>query len=121
VLDDEGLHAAVEAMARTLPITLRHDLPNRRFNPHTEKAAYFMISEGLTNAVKHSGSDTVRVRAYLSDDHLHVEVHDDGVGAADPAGHGLAGIADRMRHGGGRFTVESPPSGGTRLWAVLPP
>jgi hypothetical protein len=51
---------------------------------------------------------------------LRVTVRDDGIGGADPGGHGLVGIADRMMALGGRLEIESPAGGGTLLTAELP-
>ena len=51
---------------------------------------------------------------------MHVEVQDDGIGGADPNGHGLVGMADRVTALGGRLTVESPPGNGTLVAATLP-
>ena len=51
---------------------------------------------------------------------LHVEVRDDGVGGADPDGHGLIGLRDRATALGGQLNIESPPGGGTLVVATLP-
>jgi signal transduction histidine kinase len=51
---------------------------------------------------------------------LHVEVRDDGIGGADPDGHGLVGLRDRATALGGRLDVKSPPGGGTLVAATLP-
>ena len=58
--------------------------------------------------------------AAIADGMLHLEVRDDGVGGADPGGHGLVGIDDRVTALGGRLTILSPRGGGTVLTAALP-
>ncbi|MFN8150366.1 MAG: hypothetical protein U0R24_04465 [Solirubrobacterales bacterium] len=92
-----------------------------RVDPDLEAAAFFVASEALTNAAKHSGATQVAVSATRVDDNLVLAVTDDGVGGASPeAGSGLEGIGDRLAALGGRLTVESPPGGGTRVLAELP-
>jgi signal transduction histidine kinase len=51
---------------------------------------------------------------------LHVQVRDDGAGGADPGGHGLVGIADRVTALGGRFAVQDATGGGTLAAASIP-
>ena len=78
------------------------------------------MTEALTNIIKHAGAASAVVKAGVEDGALHLEVRDDGVGGADPGGHGLIGIADRATALGGRLHVESPAGGGTVLAATLP-
>ena len=91
-----------------------------RFPAEIEASAYFIVAEALTNVVKHSHAGRAEVRAYVDDEALRVEVRDDGVGGADPDGHGLVGIGDRATALGGRLEVESPAGGGTLVAATLP-
>jgi signal transduction histidine kinase len=93
------------------------------FPAEIEASAYFIVAEALTNVIKHAHARRAGVTAAVSDGVLRVEVRDDGVGGADPRGHGLVGIADRASALGGRVEIESPPGGGTRVAAdlVLPP
>jgi signal transduction histidine kinase len=79
-----------------------------------------IVAEALTNVVKHSNAESAEVRASVEDGMLHVEVRDDGVGGADPDGHGLLGMADRVGALGGRLKVDSPTGGGTLVAATLP-
>ena len=84
-------------------------------------AAYFIVSESLTNATKYAAADSVQIRVEPEDGELVVEVADDGRGGADAnAGTGLRGLADRIDALGGRFDVDSPAGAGTRVRAVLP-
>jgi len=85
-----------------------------------EATAYFVVAGALTNVVKHARADQAVVRAFVTDETLHLEVRDDGVGGADPRGHGVAGLSDRVTTLDGRLTVDSPPQGGTILAATLP-
>ncbi|MET0863043.1 MAG: histidine kinase, partial [Nakamurella sp.] len=86
VLTDRGLVIAVEQRAARLPTPVRVDAEpadvGRRFEPTVESAAWFVISEALTNALKHAYADRVSVRI-RADERLRVEVSDDGVGIAD--------------------------------------
>jgi signal transduction histidine kinase len=74
----------------------------------------------VTNAVKHLRAERAEVTAYTAEGELRVEVRDYGVGGAEPEGHGLLGIADRVTALGGQFSVISPPDGGTRVAAKIP-
>jgi signal transduction histidine kinase len=56
----------------------------------------------------------------VADGVLRVEIDDDGIGGADPTGHGLVGMADRVTTLGGRLEIESPAGGGTRVRATVP-
>ena len=79
-----------------------------------------MVAEALTNMVKHSQAERAEVTAAVDDGALRVEVRDNGVGGADPEGHGLLGLGDRAAALGGRLRVDSPPGKGTVLAAELP-
>ena len=83
-------------------------------------AAWFVVSEGVTNAAKHSGARGVTITLRTAGDLLHVEVRDNGRGGSDPSGGGLAGLARRVAAAAGTFHVECPPEGGTRITAELP-
>jgi signal transduction histidine kinase len=78
------------------------------------------VAEALTNVVKHSHARHAEVTAFVDDGMLRVVVRDDGLGGADPEGHGLVGMADRVTALGGRLDIESPADGGTLLAATLP-
>jgi PAS domain S-box-containing protein len=122
VLAERGLGPALEALATRapLPVELALELPARP-QPAAEAAAYYVVAEALTNAVKHAGAEAVRVTATLTDGRLAIEVSDDGCGgAAFGAGTGLQGLADRVEALGGRLRVMSPPGAGTTLRAELP-
>ena len=95
--------------------------PTKTRSPAVESTAYFVVSESLTNAVKHSGADSAEVRARVEGGALWVEVRDNGVGGARlDGGSGLLGLHDRLDALNGQLRVESPPGGGTLIGAVLP-
>ncbi|MFD9687139.1 sensor histidine kinase [Kitasatospora sp. NPDC059088] len=122
VLTDHGLPAAVAELAlrHPVPVTVDIDLPHRLPGP-VETAAYFTVTEALTNAAKHSGAGEVDVAARLEDGKLVLLVTDNGRGGADPAaGAGLQGLADRVAILRGRLIVTSPVGGPTRLRVEVP-
>ncbi|SFO50674.1 Signal transduction histidine kinase [Geodermatophilus obscurus] len=123
VLADRGLAAALTALAARspVPVELAVDLPEQRLAPVTENTAYFVVSEALANVAKHSGARVCRVAVGRAGDVLRVVVEDDGDGGALLVpGHGLAGLADRLRAVDGVLTVDSPRGGPTRATAELP-
>jgi signal transduction histidine kinase len=120
VLVRGGLRAAVSSVVRRLDLPVDLDVPAQRFPAQIEASAYFVVAEAVTNVVKHAHATRAGVRVAVEDAMLRVEVRDDGVGGADPAGHGLVGMGDRVHALGGWLDIVSPPGGGTRLAAVLP-
>jgi PAS domain S-box-containing protein len=118
VLTDHGLAAAIEDLTAdaTLPVEL--DLIDERFPADLEAAAYFVVSEALTNVAKHAHASSAAVRV-AADGALVVTVSDDGRGGADPLrGSGLRGLADRVAALGGTLHVES--GAGTTVRAEFP-
>jgi signal transduction histidine kinase len=120
VLAEGGLRSGIGAIVSRLDLPVEVDVPSERFPADIEASAYFVVAEALTNVVKHSRAERAQVRARMEDGMLRVEVRDDGVGGADPSGHGLLGLGDRVTAMGGRLVVESPDGGGTLLAAKLP-
>jgi PAS domain S-box-containing protein len=120
VLERGGLRAGVDAFVGRLDLPVRLDVPAQRFPAEIEASAYFIAAEALTNIVKHAQAEHAEVSVSVQNGALHVQVRDDGIGGADPAGHGLVGLGDRATALGGRLHIESPPGGGTRLAATLP-
>jgi signal transduction histidine kinase len=97
------------------------EMPNNRYPPSVESAAYFVVAEALTNVAKYASAKTARVMARASDDCLILTIEDDGVGGARPsAGSGLGGLHDRITALSGTLTVESSQGSGTRIRAEIP-
>ena len=110
MLTERGLPTALEELCRraALPAHLQLDL-DRRLPDQVESAAYFVASEALTNAAKHSHASEIRVKATYAGEVVSVEVADDGIGGAEAGrGTGLRGLADRVEALGGTLTVSSP-------------
>jgi signal transduction histidine kinase len=123
VLTHDGLAPALGYLVDRAPIPVRLRVEvDRRLPPEVEATAYYLVSEAITNAARHSGADHVRVCAAVTPAGLGVEVADDGRGGADPggAGSGLQGLCDRLAALGAVLDLDSPPGGGTRLRTVIP-
>ncbi|MFN8027930.1 MAG: sensor histidine kinase [Acidimicrobiia bacterium] len=122
ILEDRGLDAALSAVVARAPIPVSletHVEP--RPTPEVESAAYFVVSEALTNVARHSEARHAAVSVLRQGPHLVVEVRDDGRGGAHAGdGSGLAGLDERARALGGSFQVDSPEGGPTVVRAVLP-
>jgi signal transduction histidine kinase len=122
VLTELGLPAAVAELAEGcgLPLTITLDVP-RRLPSTVESTAYFVVAEALTNTARHAQATRIRVTGAVARRTLTIEVHDDGIGGADPAaGSGLTGLADRVDAHGGTLTISSPRGGPTILRLELP-
>jgi signal transduction histidine kinase len=122
ILSEGGLPPALKALARrsATHVELEVDVPVR-LPEQLEVAAYYVVSEALTNAAKHAQASVIRVDVQVGDDSLHLAVRDDGVGGAIPRpGSGIVGLTDRIQALGGTISVTSPPGEGTELLVVLP-
>jgi signal transduction histidine kinase len=122
VLQQAGLDTAVATLADRSPIPVRlRATVTERLPSEVEATAYFIVSEALTNAARHSGADVVSIELDRVEQGLRVMVADDGRGGAAPGrGTGIQGLADRVAALGGRLVVDSPAGAGTRIEAVLP-
>lgn len=122
VLAERGLGDAVRALALRLPLTVEVavDLPGRAEAP-VESAAYFAVSEVLTNAVKHSGADRIWIDLHHEDGRLRVTVTDNGKGGAVVGkGSGLVGLERRLGTFDGVLAVSSPAGGPTMATMEIP-
>ena len=121
VLADRGLQAAVEAVAERAPapVAVAGEVPGR-LGAAVETAAYFVVTEALTNVAKHAPGASARVELARVDDLLVVEVADEGPGGADPQGGGLAGLRRRVEALDGRLMVVSRDGVGTTVRAEIP-
>jgi signal transduction histidine kinase len=122
ILSQGGLEPALKALARRAAVAVRLDVHVAdRVGEEVEVATYYVVSEAITNAVKHARASLVEVRVRRRDATVEVEVRDDGVGGADPTrGSGLVGLRDRVEALGGELTVHSPQGHGTWLHVGLP-
>ena len=121
ILTDNGLAPALQALGKRLPIEVDLDVPVERLAPHLEATTYYIVSEALTNVVKHAGAGTAHVAIRQDGAMLRVGVTDDGRGGADAGkGSGIVGLRDRAEAAGGRITVVSPRGRGTVVTAALP-
>ena len=137
-LDDLGLHAALDQLARDLgkdadvSITLDADpeVAELDLPPQVELVLYRATQEALNNCLRHAGARAVRVSLQRHGQGVRLLVADDGAGFVVPARleslaldehHGLAGLSGRVRHIGGRLCVISAPGEGTTVWVDLPP
>lgn len=122
ILGDGGLGPALRALARRSPVPVELDLgAGNRLPEPVEVAAYYVVSEALTNAAKHACASLVHVAAVVRDGTLRLTVRDDGRGGADPGrGSGLIGLADRVEAMGGTIEVSSPAGRGTAVRVTLP-
>jgi signal transduction histidine kinase len=122
ILTERGLGPALDALlSRALVDVEIEALPEERLAPAVEAAAYYVVTEAITNVTKYAHASRATVAIRTGADTATVTVTDDGAGGADPArGSGLSGLAARVEALGGRLTVDSPPGRGTRIEADIP-
>jgi signal transduction histidine kinase len=122
VLAVGGLRPALKSLARRFAIPVDLTVPaERRLSEPVEIAAYYVVSEALTNVAKHAHASVAEVEVAVGEGVLQVRVRDDGRGGADfGLGSGLVGLKDRVEALGGRLSVQSSPGAGTCLQAELP-
>jgi signal transduction histidine kinase len=122
VLGEQGLEPALHALASRapVPVTLNTEGTGRLPGP-ADIAAYFVVSEALTNVAKYARATAATVAVRRTNGHVTVEVTDDGIGGADAArGSGLRGLADRVAALDGTLRLESPAGRGTRIQVKIP-
>jgi signal transduction histidine kinase len=121
ILTDLGLGPALEALAERAAIPVEVRAPDRRYPVAVETAAYFLVSEALTNVARHAEATGAVVTVSHQDDRLTVEIADDGSGGADVRrGTGLRGLVDRVAASGGSLTIDSQLGKGTAVRAAFP-
>jgi signal transduction histidine kinase len=120
ILTEDGLAAAIGALAERSAVPVATSIPDRRFEPAIESAAYFVVAEALTNVAKYAPDASASVELGVEGDVLRLVVRDNGPGGAEAyPGSGLQGLEDRVAAVGGRFAVESPIGKGTTITAEL--
>jgi signal transduction histidine kinase len=121
VLIDRGLEPAITALASRSPVPVTVDADEERLPAPVEIAAYFVVSEALTNVAKYAQASAASVTVRRADGVVRIEIADDGVGGADASrGSGLSGIGDRVAALDGTIVVDSPPGEGTRVCVEMP-
>jgi signal transduction histidine kinase len=122
ILSEGGLGPALRTLARRAAIAVELDSATiTRLPEPIEVAAYYVVSEALTNATKHAYASVVRVTVEERDEILHLSIRDDGAGGADPGrGSGLIGLRDRAEALGGTIDIGSPAGKGTLIVVELP-
>jgi signal transduction histidine kinase/PAS domain-containing protein len=122
ILAEGGLGSALPTLARRSAVPVELEMPaGTRLPEPVEVAAYYVVSEALTNAAKHAHASAVQIAVEARDGILRLSIRDDGFGGADPTrGSGLIGLADRVDALGGTIEVASPVGEGTTLLVTLP-
>ena len=122
ILSEGGLGPALKALARRSAIPVELDVhTDRRLPQPVEVAAYYVVSEALTNAAKHARASVVHVDVTARDALVELSIRDDGVGGADTGrGSGLVGLTDRVEALGGALEIASPAGRGTLLHVKIP-
>ncbi|TML90808.1 MAG: hypothetical protein E6G08_01305 [Actinobacteria bacterium] len=122
VLAEGGLGPALKTLAHRSPIPVELDVrAEGRLPEPVEVAAYYVVSEALTNAAKYASASVVHVAVEDRKRMLRIAVRDDDRGGADPVrGSGLFGLKDRAEAIGGTLCLESPRGAGTSLVVELP-
>jgi signal transduction histidine kinase len=122
ILSQGGLDPALTTLSRRSPVPVSLDVRvEGRLPLGVEVAAYYVVSETLANAAKHSQAAGIYVEVVEAEESLHISVRDEGVGGVDPArGSGLVGLRDRVEALGGTISVESPTGAGTVVDVALP-
>lgn len=117
-----GLAVALEAVAERSPIPVELCVDaGVRAPPAVEAAAYYVVSEALTNVARYAQANTAAVRVTSANGQLHVDVSDDGIGGAEIVkGSGLQGLRDRVEAIDGRLEIRSRSGAGTHVIAHLP-
>lgn len=108
------------AAARRLSAGIAVSVTDEPLEANLEAASYLLLSELMTNAVKHAPGSVIAVRAAREESELVLEVTDDGPGGANLEGSGLQGVVGRVSDLSGSVTMSSPPGGGTRVLVRLP-
>jgi signal transduction histidine kinase len=122
ILSEGGLAPALRTLARRSPVPVELTVQSgSRYPPSVEVAAYYVVSEALTNTTKHADASQADIAVWEAGGTLRLRVSDDGVGGAQPHdGTGLTGLRDRVEALGGSIDVISPVGHGTELNVCLP-
>jgi signal transduction histidine kinase len=125
---DDGLATALARLTADIPLPIEVTIGDVEVSDLVATTVYFVVAEGITNALKHAAANQITVDVRAEGDGLRIEVADDGAGAPmsgarpygdAPVGRGLSSLTDRVTALGGRLTITSEPGRGTTLLAVL--
>jgi signal transduction histidine kinase len=121
-LSKGGLGPALSTLCARAAVPVDLDVrTDQRLPESVEVAAYYVVSEALTNVTKHSRASVARVAVQVRAGLLELAIRDDGAGGADATrGSGLIGLRDRIEAMGGTMVVESPVGAGTSLLVAIP-
>jgi signal transduction histidine kinase len=117
---DRGLATALTTLVDGLPLAVELRVEEIECELEVARTAWFVCAEAVANVLKHAEATRLAIEVTENDGTICVDVVDDGRGGADPRGSGLAGLRDRVTALAGRFLVECPPTGGTRVRTELP-
>ena len=122
ILSKGGLTPAIKTLARRSAVPVELDIQvDQRLPQQVEVAAYYVVSEALTNVAKYAHATVVHVDVHARDAAVELAIRDDGIGGADPTrGSGLVGLKDRVEALGGTITVGGAPGEGTSVVARIP-
>jgi signal transduction histidine kinase len=122
ILSEGGLGPALKTLARRSAVPVELNVrTDGRLPEAAEVAAYYVVSEALTNAAKHARASAVLVDVIARDTLVELSIRDDGVGGADAGrGSGLIGLTDRVEALGGELEIASPAERGTSLHVRIP-
>ncbi len=116
---DDGIEAALAAVRADMPLPFGLVVDELPLLDDTRAlTAYLVVSEAVTNVLKHARATRIDVRVGSLEDRLTIDVRDDGIGGLS-SGEALIALRDRVLSVGGRLNVDSPPGGGTTIRAVL--
>lgn len=130
VLDDLGLHDAVESLTSEISrrtdvsVTTNLDIRERSVSPKIGENVYRILQEGLMNVVKHAEAKQAAVTIQVEADQLHMTLEDSGIGfdtwQRDASRLGILGMRERTELLGGQFSLSSAPGSGTRVEVSIP-
>jgi signal transduction histidine kinase len=112
VLTHFGLDEAIQELARRCTVPVHCDIETTECSADAAAATYFLVSEALANVAKHAGASQAVVQVRRREEHLVIQITDNGRGGADPRqGTGLKGLRDRLEAFGGRLEITTSPRG----------
>jgi signal transduction histidine kinase len=116
-----GLRPGIHVLVSRVRLPVSVEVTPERLPAALEATAYFIVTEALTNTVRHARASSAHIAAVVDGGVLRLEVRDDGVGGARSDGSsGVLGLRDRAAALNGELRIDSPPGEGTVVAATLP-